>query len=128
MGHNGSFNMVERQEPKFVQFGAGDVLAGVLLGIETVRVKDKNAARFTLANIENPGEKFAFLGTAQINAQLSRADVGHMVEVRCTGEDKNVIRNVNAMKTFKIFVSDKPVTHDNGDPLFITDADLPAGF
>ncbi len=122
MGNNGSFNMIEREEPKFVQFTVGDIVAGVLTAVETAEIKGKRVARFILQDLES-GNQCAFLGTAQINAKLRRTDLGHLVEVRCTGEDANVVKNGNRMKLFRVFVSDKAAS--STDDLFITEDDLP---
>lgn len=122
MSMNGSFNMVERKEPKFVQFGAGESVAGVLVAIEKAMVGGKPAARYVVQDIES-GELSAFLGTAQINTKLRRTDLGHMIDIRCEGTDRNVVKNGNPMKVFRVLVSDKPCTE--AASVYITDDDIP---
>lgn len=116
----GAFNMKERKEPKFVQFAPGEVVEGVLVRIDTmeVGVERKPTARFVVRDLDS-GEMLAFLGTYDIATKLQRSDVGHVVSVRYEGEDKSVQRNGNAMKRFKVSVSDQLY-----DPAVISDADI----
>lgn len=116
-----ALNMEERLEPRFVKFGDGETVAGVLISIEVAQVNGKSAARYTVEDLDS-GERTCFLGTAQINSKLRKSDVGHAIEVRCEGTDKSVIKNGNAMKLFRVKVSKEKVSDDS---LLITDADIP---
>ncbi len=122
--------METRGEPRFVQFNAGDVVEGVLMGIERMTVKDRatgrdrSAIRYTVA--EGDGGTCAFLGTYQLNTKLRPSDRGHRVVIRCEGEDVTVKRGENQMKVFDVQVSKAPVSQSTAvDNLGITDADVP---
>lgn len=135
--------MIERKEPKFVEFTDGELVEGVLTAIQQIEMKDKQngkprkVTRFVLAEGEieddkfNPsGDSVCFLGTYQLNSTFRLSDRGHFVSVRCEGTDSSVTKNGNAMKKFKIFVSAKPLMQAAGtsaatDNTFITDDDIP---
>lgn len=106
-------NMVERKEPTFVTFADGERVSGVLLSIEKIEVEKRPAVRYTVQDVES-GELSSFLGTHMINTKLRRTDIGHVIDVRYEGLDLNVVRNGNAMRIFKVFVSDRPL--NSGDP------------
>lgn len=125
-----AMEMETREEPRFVQFNAGDVLEGVLMAIERMTVKDRatgrdrSAIRYTVA--EPDGGVCAFLGTYQLNTKLRPTDRGHRVVIRCEGEDVTVKRGDNQMKVFDVQVSKAPVPRSaTCDDLGITDADIP---
>ena len=118
--------MRERKEPRFVQFADGDVVRGVLTAIESAEVNGKKTSRFVVLEEDGDpdcGNMAAFLGTVQINTKLRRSDLGHTIEVRCEGTDKNVVKNGNAMKKFRVFVSDDK--DQAADTALITDDDIP---
>ena len=132
-----AFNMQERKEPAFVKFNEGDVAEGVLLNVERIEIEDsqskakKNALRYTVQDLET-GDLSSFLGAYQIDVKLRPVDKGHYISVRYEGEDKTVSRNGNAMKRFKVLVSNASVSEvakANGIPLadgtFITNDDIP---
>jgi hypothetical protein len=107
--------MVERKEPEFVKFAAGEVVAGILLAIDEIAIGDpsranapkKAALKFTV-EIED-GKRVSFLGSYDIVSKLQMSDIGHYIIVRYEGEDKAVSRNGNALKRFSVSVSTKPV-------------------
>ena len=99
--------MVERKEPQFVQFNMGDVVEGILLKIERLRVQSKPALRYT---VDDDGQLYSFLGTYQINEKLQVSDIGKRVQIRYDGEDTSVIRAGNRMRIFRIFVSSDVVS------------------
>lgn len=127
MHSNGTqVEMIERQEPRFVRFTAGDVVEGVLVGLSRQSVGGKAAIRYTVEDAD--GEMVAFIGTHQINQRLRPTDVGHKVEIRCVGEDTMVRRGDNCMKVFEVLVSKHPVMAKASGPvsdLGITDEDIP---
>jgi len=124
-----AFNMKERKEPTFVQFADGEEVSGILLRIDRMQVGQQKqiANRYTLRDLD--GEMYSFLGTYQIDTKLHTTDVGHYVQVRCEGTDSSVTRNGNAMKKFKVSVSEKPYAPKQGrkleDGTYITDEDIP---
>jgi hypothetical protein len=112
--------MVERKEPRFVQFAIGEVVNGILVSIDRITVKDKAAVRYTVR--EDDGEYCAFIGTHQLNTKLRLTDKGFYVSIRCEGEDASVRRGENCMKVFKVLVSAEKATDAS---LYITDEDIP---
>lgn len=121
-----SFEMEERKDPTFVQFGDGETLTGVLVNIERIEVSKKQVSRFTLADVET-SELSSFLGTYQLDSKIRRSDLGHVLEVRCEGKDPKVTKNGNAMKLFRVRVSNRKVQEVQAleDGTYITDDDLP---
>ena len=121
-----TYGLRERTEPQFVKFEVGDMLEGVLTRIDTVEVGEKKqrATRYTIENVNNR-ELFSFLGSYQIDVKLRSNDIGHFIQVAYTGDDMQVKRNGNAMKMFKVLVSEKPIGNKLADGTFITDSDLP---
>ncbi len=118
-----AFNMVERKDPKHIQFGDGETVTGILVGIERIPMNGKNVCRYTVEELES-GEILAFLGTYQIDSKLRLADVGHVVTVRCEGASKEVSKNGNAMKLFKVAVSDRKAPGWAHDGTEITESDI----
>jgi hypothetical protein len=112
--------MEEREEPRFTKFATGDVLDGVLVSIDRITIEDKPAIRYTVR--EHSGEFVSFLGTHQLNQKLRTTDRGHLISIRCEGEDTMVRKGDNCMKVFKVLVS-KELAED-GD-LYISEADIP---
>lgn len=127
MSNVGEVKMVEREEPRFVQFNTGDVVDGVLTQIERVTVRDKPVVRYTVR--KDDGFFVQFLGTHQINTKLRWEDRGHRISVACVGEDTMVKRGDNCMKVFKVLVSEKAVVNVPravaSDGTEITDDDIP---
>jgi len=117
--------MMERDEPRRVQFSTGDVVEGVLMMADRVTVKEKPCIRYTVR--QDDGLYVQFLGTHQLNLKLRPEDRGHYVSIRCEGEDVTVKKGDNCMKVFKVLISEKPavsgVTFTDGTE--ITDNDIP---
>lgn len=101
--------MQERKEPDFISFADGEEVTGILLGIDRITLEktQQTANRYTVQDIDS-GDLYAFLGTHQIDMKIKPRDIGHVIQVRCEGVDTSVTRNGNAMKKFKVLVSDKP--------------------
>jgi hypothetical protein len=123
-----AFNLKERKDPTFVKFADGECVEGVFVKKTMQPTKSEGrtnmTARYTVQDITT-GEMTEFLGTYQINSKLSPRDLGHYIAVRCEGEDKNVTRNGNSMKIFKVMVSEAIVPGWVADGSQITDEDLP---
>ena len=127
--------MKERKEPRFIKFGDGEQVEGVLLAIERVMVNGKPASRFLVMEDEGDPPTCAFLGTFQIESQVLTSDIGYRVRIRCEGTNPAVTRNGNAMKKFRIWTSEKPAMGSRGrqaaaggsaeHDLGITDEDIP---
>jgi hypothetical protein len=115
--------METREEPKFVNFSAGDVVDGTLYSMERVTVRGNASIRYNV--LQDNGEMCAFIGTHQLNTKLRPSDVGHRVEIRCQGEDTMIKRGENCMKVFQVRVSKNAVRAAAGDGTEITDADIP---
>jgi hypothetical protein len=120
--------MEVREEPKFVQFSTGDVIEGLLLNIDRIKVKDNAAIRYTVQ--QDDGQSVSFLGTHQLNTKLRTTDRGHRIEITCEGEDTMVKRGDNCMKVFDVKVSKEVVTRDaallaSSEIPEITDDDIP---
>lgn len=125
------YTMIERKEPEFIQFADGETLTGVLTDIERITVGEKkqSAIRYTVRDIDNHN-LYCFLGTHVINQRLKREDLGHVIELRCEGDDTSVQREGRAMKRFKILVSDVPYAqaargNKLEDGTYISDSDIP---
>jgi len=124
-----AFNMQERLEPNFTKFGAGEIVEGILLRIDTVQVGERkqNVTRYTVEDMDT-GALTSFLGSYQLDTRLRPNDFEHFVSIRCEGSDLNIVRNGNPMKLFKVFVSDIPARTPQGvhvpQATEITNADL----
>jgi hypothetical protein len=117
-----NYTMEERKEPVLVKFGQGELCEGILIGFEKVQIDGKEVIRYTVQP-KDGGDLEMFHGVHQINKKLRPTDLGKYIVVRCTGEDKSVVRNGNAMKTFDVLVSKEKAK--DADKLIITDADIP---
>jgi hypothetical protein len=128
MSNGTTVTMEVREEPKFVQFSTGDVIEGLLLNIDRIKVKDNAAIRYTVQ--QDDGQCVSFLGTHQLNTKLRTTDRGHRIEITCEGEDTMVKRGDNCMKVFNVKVSKEVVTRDaallaSSEIPEITDDDIP---
>jgi hypothetical protein len=121
-----ALNMEERKDPKFIKFGDGEVIQGVLVTLERIMVGNppKPATRYTVLELTSQ-EPVSFLGTYQLDSKLRQSDIGHVIDVRCLGVDKNVSRNGNAMIMFSVKVSSRPAPGWANDGTPITDSDFP---
>ncbi len=119
--------MEERREPELIKFVEGECVEGILLNIVKVNVGEppKPVTKFIVDR--GNGDLCSFLGSYEIVSKLKMEDRGHLVSVRFEGEDKNVTRNGNSLKRFKVLVSKKPVLAGKAlsDSALITDADIP---
>ena len=132
-------NMKERKEPKFVKFDKdGEVIEGVLIGVDRPEIGGKKVARFILADVNigegdrviPTGDRTCFLGTADLVQKINVQDMGHFFSIRYEGEDHGIKRNGNSMRRFKVMLSETPVfavknVQSEADSTFITDADIP---
>jgi hypothetical protein len=126
MSNGTTVTMETREEPRFVQFTTGEIVEGVLMGVQPIQIKDKRGLRYIVQ--EDNGELVSFLGTWQINTKLRPADLGHRVSVKCIGTDTMVQRGDNCMKVFEIKVSKEMVNPGrvvSDSETEITDADIP---
>lgn len=119
-----AFEFEERLEPKHIKLEEGEIFTGTLCGIERITINGKSACRYRAQEFES-GEMVTFNGTYQIDSKLSPRDVGHIVELRCEGTDKNVGKNGNQMKIFRVRVSKQTAPGWANDGTPITDDDLP---
>jgi hypothetical protein len=126
----GEMEMEERKEPEFVRFNEGDAIEGILMIIDKGMITGKPIVRYTVRRAD--GSEVAFIGTNQINRKLRLEDLGHRVQIICTGEDPNVKRGDNCMKLFTIRVSKSrasgvslPVRVEGDVIPEITDEDIP---
>jgi hypothetical protein len=115
--------MVTREEPRFVQFGTGEIIEGLLVSIDRIQIKGKGAVRYTVQ--EDGGQLVAFLGTYQINTKLHHEDRGHRVSIKCIGEDVMVKRGENCMKVFEVAVSTECIQAGAISTLEISNDDIP---
>lgn len=115
--------MEERTGPEMIRFKTGDQIEGVLLGKERITVESKPVVRYTVKRLSD-AKLFSFLGTADIVTKLRDGDEGHLISVRCDGENTMVKRGDNCMKVFTVMVSKKPFGEIK-DSLEITDEDIP---
>ena len=129
MAETQAFEMQERKEPQFTKFAEGQTVEGVLVKIYRIQVGDpekpeapkRPATKYTV--LEGQGELVSFLGSYDLDTKLNTRDVGHFIQIRYEGEDKTVSRNGNAMKKFRVRVSNKPAQVVDGT--LITDDDIP---
>jgi hypothetical protein len=119
-----AFDFEERLEPRHIKLEEGEIFTGTLCAIERITISGKWACRYRAEEFETR-EMVTFNGTYQIDSKLSPRDVGHIIEVRCEGTDKNVERNGNFMKKFRVRVSKQTAPGWASDGTPITDDDLP---
>ena len=133
--------MQEIKEPTFVQFDRpGASVQGLLIGIDRPEVNGKKVPRFIVAegSLENgnfvaTGERLSCLGTYQINNSIQGGHIDRYVSIVYEGEDRERMKNGNALRRFKIFVSNRPPNQAAGNKqtpsvasdLGITDEDIP---
>jgi hypothetical protein len=120
----GAINWIERKPPTKFEFGPGAVLVGLIVNHDKRKVRDQRTGemkpvnRYTVEDAETK-ERVFFHATVQLDDALGPADVGRFVSITCTGEDKEAGRNGNAMKTFKVMVSQQyaPGWANDGTPI-----------
>lgn len=103
MGNQDTTEWEERTRPRFVRFKSGDVVEGVLVRIERIRVGGKPVLRYTVK--DDDGQLSSFLGTYQINEKLQIGDRGRRIQVECVGDDQTVVRSGRSMRVFRVKVS-----------------------
>jgi hypothetical protein len=125
---SGAFNMRERVDPRFIQFGDGESVQGILHRIEMVEVtKDgqtKKVPRLVVEELESR-EMVCFLATYQVASKIRRGDVGHVIDVRCEGNDPTIKTKGQPMKKFRVLVSEGMAPGFATDGTLITDDDIP---
>ena len=99
----------------------GDTVAGKLISLNIVRVKEKSVPEYML---ELGPKKMKLLGTYDLVQKLTRAHIGCAVRIKYLGENKEVSRNGNAMRVFDVQIKGAPaVSAENVAP--ISDEDIP---
>jgi len=115
--------MVERKEPRLVQFAEGEVVEGVMLSMSKFMVRDpedpdNEAARKPVMRVlvkDDDGELQAFHCTYDLLQKLHAVDCGHRIQVKYQGEDHSVRRGNNSLKRFSVKVSKYPAVQVFGD-------------
>jgi hypothetical protein len=125
----GAVNWIERKPPQKFEWGAGAQLVGILVNLERRTLRDRNTLQSKMVNRyvveeQESRNRVFFHGTTQLDDALATNDVGHFVSITCTGEDKEAGRNGNAMKTFKVMVSERSAPGWANDGTAITDDDV----
>ena len=97
--------MVEIKAPELFQFTReGQVLAGVLISIEPVSVKGKEAIEYLFQG-EN-GMRCTCLGTADLNKKINPTHIGHWLEIKYETNDSSFQKEgQSAMKVFRVQAS-----------------------
>jgi len=82
----------------------GQDASGILLSIEPVTVKEKQAMEY-LFQAEG-GDRFTCLGTNDLDKKLHPGMIGHFVQIRYEKDDNSFQKpGQNAMKVFKVLVA-----------------------
>ena len=99
--------MVEVKAPAQFQFTKqGQVAAGILLQIEPIAVKGKQANEYLFQ--ADGGGRFTCLGTADLDKKIHPGLIGHYVEIRYETDDSSFQKpGQNAMKVFKVQVAEE---------------------
>ena len=97
--------MQEVKAPEQFQFTKqGQVASGVLLSIEPVPVKGKQAMEYLFQS--DGGGRFTCLGTADLDKKLNPQHIGHFIEIRYESDDSSFQKpGQSPMKVFKVQVS-----------------------
>lgn len=98
--------MQEVKAPELFQFTkAGQTLGGILISIEPVEIKGKQAIEYMFAQGEN-GQRITCLGTNDLNKKLHPGMIGHWIDIRYERDDASFQKDgQNPMKVFKVLVS-----------------------
>lgn len=114
----------EVRGPRMVQFtAAGQDIEGVLLAIQRVTVKEKPTIQYLLKL--DDGSLATFLATYDLLRKIRPEHMGHALLVRYEGEDHEVKTQGSPLRRFKVMVSNDRELAVKGDPLQITDEDIP---
>lgn len=82
----------------------GQIANGILLSIEPVPVKGKQAMEYLFQS--EGGGRFTCLGTADLDKKLNPNMIGHYVEIRYERDDNSFTKEgQNPMKVFKVMAS-----------------------
>ena len=97
--------MVEIKAPQQWQFTKqGQQVEGILLSIEPVSVKGKQAMEYLFQT--EKGDRFTCLGTADLDKKLHPGLIGHNVEITYETDDTSFQKpGQSAMKVFKVRAS-----------------------
>jgi hypothetical protein len=98
--------MQEVKAPELFQFTKpGQILEGVLVSIEPVTVKGKQALEYMFEQPENK-TRMSCLGTADLNKKIQPGFLGHWVTIRYENDQKleNQQASHSDMKIFKVLV------------------------
>ena len=94
--------MQEVKAPEQFQFNKqGQIASGILLSIEPVSVKGKQAIEYLFQS--EGGGRFTCLGTADLDKKLNPQQIGHFIEIRYERDDSSFQKpGQSAMKVFKV--------------------------
>ena len=82
----------------------GQTASGILLNIEPVQVKGKQAMEYLFQ--ADGGGRFTCLGTADLDKKINPQQIGHFMEIRYERDDNSFTKpGQNAMKVFKVQIS-----------------------
>lgn len=103
--NQGRRQMQEVKAPELFQFNKmGQVIEGVLLSIEPVTVKGKEAIEYMLGG--ETGARVTFLGTADLNKKLQPVHIGHFLSIRYESDNSDFQKEgQSAMRIFRVSVS-----------------------
>jgi hypothetical protein len=119
-------NMKKRVIPDLVKFDAPGVTCnGVLVRMNLKKGDTKNYVEYILHNVAED-KIYRFNGSYEIDNQIFRTDLHKFIEVTYVGEDKNIVRNGNALKKFEVWVDEgKPVAQSAHEGWQASDEDIP---
>jgi hypothetical protein len=99
-------NMKKRVLPDLVKFDTpGITCNGVLVRMNMKKGDTKNYMEYILHNVAED-KIYRFNGSYEIDNQIFRTDLHKFIEVTFVGEDRNIIRNGNALKKFEVWVDE----------------------
>ncbi len=82
----------------------GQTASGILLNIEPVQVKGKQAMEYLFQ--ADGGGRFTCLGTADLDKKINPQQIGYFMEIRYERDDNSFTKpGQNAMKVFKVQIS-----------------------
>ena len=95
---------LEVKAPEQFQFTKqGEMAVGILLSIEPVEIKGKQAIEYMFARVN--GDRFTCLGTNDLNKKIQPGHIGHLMRIRYEADDNSFQKQgQNPMKVFKVSV------------------------
>ncbi|SRR5581483_1760330 len=97
--------MNEVKEPRMLKFERpNESISGHLYAIQPVTVNDKPTVQYDL--LDEAGEHVTFLQTYDLSRKLRKEHIGHFVEITYLGEDRSVKTEGNALRRFRVMVSE----------------------